>query len=454
MRIHLIAIGGAVMHNLALALQQNGHQVSGSDDEIYDPARSRLKARGLLPSSAGWFPEKITPELDLVILGMHARPGNPELEKALELGLPVMSFPEFIGRHAENKTRIVVAGSHGKTTTTSMIMHLLRKAGMDFDYLVGAQLEGFDTMVRLSDAPYMIIEGDEYLSSPIDQRPKFIHYQPQILVLTGIAWDHINVFPTFEEYLLQFQKLLDTLPEAASVFYDERDEQLRALLSDARADLNVHSYRPLPHNVEAGKTHLLTGDGNTIPLEIFGEHNLANLQAAFLVAMKLGLAEGKIHEAAASFKGAAKRLQTLAENSSFKAWLDFAHAPSKVAATVKAVGNLYPERKLTACVELHTFSSLNKAFLPQYRNTLNAADQAVVFYSPHTLEMKKMPPISPGEIKTAFDHPNLHVFTKTEDLEAFLRQNEWNGHNLLLMSSGTFGGLKAGELAEELMKKI
>lgn len=451
MRIHLIAIGGAVMHNLALALQQNGHQVSGSDDEIYDPARSRLAARGLLPLSAGWFHEKITPELDLVILGMHARPGNPELERALALNVPVLSFPEYIARHAQDKTRIVVAGSHGKTTTTSMIMHLLRHAGVEFDYLVGAQLEGFDTMVRLSEAPYMVIEGDEYLSSPIDRRPKFIHYQPHILVLTGIAWDHINVFPTFEEYLLQFENLLQTLPEGAAVFYDERDPHLKKLLTRARADLEVSPYGPLPHHIENGKTWLQAGGAAGVPLQVFGEHNLANLSAAFRVAGKLGIAEGTLYEGAQLFRGAARRLQTLAENETCKAWLDFAHAPSKVAATVQAVSRLYPQRRLTACVELHTFSSLNKAFLPQYRGALQAADQAVVFYSPHTLEMKKMPPIAPEEIQEAFGHPNLRVFTTAADLEHFLRKNNWQGRNLLLMSSGTFGGLDTNSIAEALL---
>ena len=451
MRIHLIAIGGAVMHNLALALHQNGHQVSGSDDEIYDPARSRLRARGLLPPAAGWFAEKITPELDLVIVGMHARPGNPELEKALELNIPVFSFPEYIGRHAQNKTRIVVAGSHGKTTTTAMIMHLLHGANLDFDYLVGAQLEGFDTMVRLSKAPLMVIEGDEYLSSAIDRRPKFLHYQPQVLVLTGIAWDHINVFPTFESYLAQFENLLHSLPEGASVFYDERDPHLRTLVKKARHDLKTQAYGPLPHKVENGRACLLRQGAGPVPLQIFGEHNLANLHAAFHVASQLGISESGLFQAAASFSGAAKRLQTLAETATFKAWLDFAHAPSKVAATVQAVSKLYPDRKLTACVELHTFSSLNKDFLPQYRGTLDAASQAVVFYSPHTLAMKNMPPISAEDIQIAFQHPNLQVFSKAAELAAFLRNCSWQNHNLLLMSSGTFGGLNPSELVEEIM---
>lgn len=450
MRIHLIAIGGAVMHNLALALQQNGHVVSGSDDEIYDPARTRLSKVGLLPSENGWYPEKITPELDLVILGMHARPGNPELDKALALGIPVVSFPEYIGKHAAGKTKIVVAGSHGKTTTTSMIMHCLRNSGKDFDYLVGAQLDGFDTMVRLSDSPIMVIEGDEYLSSPIDRRPKFIHYKSQVLVLTGIAWDHINVFPTFEEYVSQFENLLDSLPAGATIFYDERDPHLKNILSNNRKDLEISGYGPLPHLVTNGSTWLTHNGIAETPLAIFGEHNLANLHAARLVCEKLGISEAAFNKAAASFKGAAKRLQALGETSYFNGWLDFAHAPSKVAATVKAVKSLYPERKLTACAELHTFSSLNKNFLPQYKQSLQAADEAIVFYSPHTLEMKKMPPIAPTEIQKAFDHPNLKVFTVPGEMEAFLQQNDWHEHNLLLMSSGTFGGLNVSALVKEL----
>lgn len=450
MRIHLIAIGGAVMHNLALALHDVGHQVSGSDDEIYDPARTRLDARGLLPPTLGWHPERITPEIDLVILGMHARKDNPELRRAQELGLRVVSFPEFIGRHASNKTRIVVAGSHGKTTTTAMIMHSFKLAGLDFDYLVGAQLEGFDTMVRLSDAPLMVIEGDEYLSSALDPRPKFLHYTPQVLVLTGIAWDHINVFPTFESYQEQFRLLLDSLPRGAKVIYDERDEHLRRLMSNARADLLRLPYQPLPHRVKNGTVVLETAAGRQLPLHIFGAHNLANLNAARKVSEIIGIEEEAFFEAAATFKGAARRLQTLCDTPHFKAWLDFAHAPSKVAATVQAVKELFPSTPLTAIVELHTFSSLDKAFLPHYRHTLGHADEAAVFYSPHTLEMKKMPPISTDEIRNAFDHPQLQVFTSAQALEHYLTSQSWHGRNLLLMSSGNFGGIDVRNIVKSL----
>ncbi|TAK36464.1 MAG: peptidoglycan synthetase [Saprospiraceae bacterium] len=449
MRIHLIAIGGAVMHNLALALQKNGHSVTGSDDEIYDPAKSRLEKAGLLPAASGWYPEKIAPELDAVILGMHARPGNPELTQAHALGLPVFSFPEFIFQHAREKTRVVVAGSHGKTTTTAMIMHVLKQSGRDFDYLAGAQLEGFDAMVRLSDAPVMVIEGDEYLSSPIDRRPKFLHYRPQIAIITGIAWDHINVFPTFEEYKQQFGLFMETMSASGLLIFYEKDEHLQDLLKTARP-FRQQPYSGFPYAIEAGKTVARPAGHPSCELQIFGAHNLANLQAAWFACRELGISETDFWRAASTFKGAAKRLQLIAGKPGFNAWQDFAHAPSKVKATVDAVSQLYPERELVACVELHTFSSLNKDFLPQYKGTLAAAGLATVFYSPHTLAMKNMPPIEPEEIRQKFGHPNLLVFTERSTLEDFLSGQHWNGRNLLLMSSGTFGGMDYQKFVEKL----
>jgi len=449
MRIHLIAIGGAVMHNLALALHDNGYSVTGSDDEIYEPAKERLRKAGILPAAFGWFPEKIEPELDAVILGMHARPGNPELEQAQKLGLPVLSYPEFIFFHAKNKTRLVVAGSHGKTTTTAMIMHVLRESKLDFDYLVGAQLDGFNTMVRLSDAPVMVIEGDEYLSSPIDRRPKFLHYRPQIAIITGIAWDHINVFPTFEEYKRQFGLFMKTMDRDSLLIYYEKDEHLQDLLKDAWP-FRKQPYAGFPYAVEAGKTVARPAGLSPCELQIFGAHNLANLQAAWLACRELGISETDFWRAASTFRGAAKRLQLLVEKPGFNAWQDFAHAPSKVRATVTAVSQLYPGRELAACVELHTFSSLNKVFLPHYDGTLAAADLACVFYSPHTLAMKNMPPIEPEEIQQNFGHPNLQVFTERSELEEFLSARHWKGNNLLMMSSGNFGGMDYKKFVEKL----
>ncbi len=454
MRIHLIAMGGAVMHNLALALQKNGHFVTGSDDEIYNPAKDRLEKAGLLPPKFGWFPENITSELDFVILGMHARADNPELQKALETGIKVFSFPAFIFQHAKEKKRVVVAGSHGKTTTTSMIMHVLRHAGLSFDYLVGAQLDGFETMVQLSEAPIMVIEGDEYLSSPIDRRPKFLHYRPHVAIITGVAWDHINVFPTYEEYCQQFALLLENMEPAAKLFYFEQDRDLVNIIKHSQSAINTKPYKAFDARVQDGKTLVQTPQNQEITLPIFGNHNLANLSAARHACLELGVTEEQFWEAAQSFTGAAKRLQNLFSSKEFSAWLDFAHAPSKAKATVQAVQQLNPERKLLACLELHTFSSLNKDFLPLYAGTLDPADVACVYFSPHTLEMKKMPAIDPEEIKAAFQLPRLQVFTQRTELEDFLKSQKLAGTNLLLMSSGNFGGMDIKAFVEVLVQNI
>lgn len=438
------------MHNLALALQKIGHNVSGSDDEIYNPAKDRLEKAGLLPEKFGWFPEKITPELDLAILGMHARADNPELLRAQEIGVQVMSFPEFIYKQSKDKKRIVVAGSHGKTTTTSMIMHVLRNVGVDFDYLVGAQLEGFDTMVRLSDAPIMVIEGDEYLSSPIDRRPKFLHYRPHVAVITGVAWDHINVFPTYEAYCRQFELLIQNMEAEGNLFFYGPDKDLADIISRSKSEIYATPYSTLPHRIVDGETIVRTTDRDVFKLKIFGDHNLANLAAAKLVCSTIGIRERAFWKAIQTFTGAAKRLQNLVSGESFSAWLDFAHAPSKAKATVEAVRKLHPERRLIACLELHTFSSLNKDFLPLYKGSLEPANVAAVFYSPHTLEMKKMPPVAPAEIQAAFGKTGLQVFTERADLEAFIKQQDLENANLLLMSSGNFGGMEIPAFVESL----
>lgn len=449
MKYHLIAVGGAVMHNLALALKQNGHVVTGSDDEIYEPARTRLANFGLLPDTEGWHTERISSDLDAVILGMHARKDNPELLKAQELGLPIYSFPEFIYKHSAAKTRIVVAGSHGKTTTTSMIMHVLRHSGRDFDYLVGALLEGFDTMVRLSDAPVMVIEGDEYLASPIDLRPKIMHYKPHVAIITGVAWDHANVFPTFENYVLQFDNFIKTLDTEGSLFWYKHDAELQKIASSTLC--KSMPYDAFESDISEGKTVLKTADNRRVALEIFGDHNLANLKAAYLACREIGVSDDEFFTAIPSFKGAAKRLQILAKTETSVAFLDFAHAPSKVKATIDAMKAQYPERQLVACLELHTFSSLSKTFLPQYARTMQAADEAVVFFNEHTLAMKKMPPLSIDEVKAFFQHQNLTVFTDNQQLINYLKERPFKKQNLLLMTSGTFVGLNLKELATELL---
>ncbi len=453
MRIHLIAIGGAAMHNLAIALHINHHTVSGSDDEVYNPARDRLSAHGLLPQQMGWHPDKITPELDLVILGMHARKDNPELLKAQELGLPIFSYPEYLFHHAKDKQRICVAGSHGKTSTTAMILHVLNLLGLENDFMVGAQLEGFDTMVKLSDAPLFVVEGDEYLSSPIDRVPKFWHYRPHLAIITGVAWDHINVFPTFEEYVALFGMLIERMEPGGKLFAYQNDPHLDALLKNSdRKDIEVHRYAAFASRIKDGQTFLIDSKGKEHAISIFGQHNLENLQAAWLVCQSLGISEAEFISSIQSFAGAAKRLQLLKETPTQLAYLDFAHAPSKARATINALQAQFPDRQLIACFELHTFSSLNKNFLQEYRHTMAAADRAFVYFSEHTLKMKKLEPISKVEVAAAFDHPNLSVFTDIKALEHAIQQEDFTNTNLLMMSSGRFDGLDLKNLVEALFK--
>ena len=437
MRIHLIAVGGAIMHNLALALQQNGHFVTGSDDEIYDPARSRLLAKGLLPDEMGWDEERITKDLDLVIVGMHARKGNPEIEKANELGLKVTSFPAFIYEHSRNKQRIVVAGSHGKTTTTSMVMHALKYWDLDFDYLVGAQLEGFENMVRLSDAPIMVIEGDEYLSAAFDRRPKFLHYKPNLAIITGIAWDHINVFPEFEGYVEQFRMFLSSVEEEGKVFYAETDKLLTEI---CRSGPNTFPYQAFDFSYKNDKT-VISWEGKSYEFPFFGLHNMENLSGACRLCNELGMTTEAFLEALQDFKGASKRMQLLVNKDGKLVYKDFAHAPSKVKASVRAVRNRFPHKHLVACVELHTFSSLNPAFHSEYNGAFEGVDDAIIFYNDHTLKMKKMPPIDPEELREKVGYPGLHVINQRSQLENLLLSRPKNNVVYLMMSSGTFQGL-------------
>ncbi|MFD1816085.1 UDP-N-acetylmuramate: L-alanyl-gamma-D-glutamyl-meso-diaminopimelate ligase [Pseudarcicella hirudinis] len=449
--IHFIAIGGAAMHNLAIVLHNQGHNVTGSDDEIYEPSRTLLAEKGLLPAEIGWFPEKITSKLDYVVLGMHARIDNPELIKAQEAGIKIYSYPEFIYSQSEHKHRVVIAGSHGKTTITSMILHVLKYHKRKFDYMVGARIEGFDTMASLSNAPLIVIEGDEYLSSPIDRRPKFIHYHPHVALISGIAWDHINVYPEFDQYVHQFELLADLLPKAGSLVYDSTDKLVSKIGKNLSTEIQGYDYQAHPNKIRDGKTYLITAAKKEVEVSVFGEHNMKNINGAKLVLSQIGIEEEEFYEAIPSFKGAAKRLEFLGGNEETVIYKDFAHAPSKVEATTKAVKEQFPKRKLIACLELHTFSSLNKSFLPEYANKLNAADLPVVFYSPHTLEHKKLPAISAEDIQQNFNNKNLQVFTNSEELQSFLLRQNWKDTNLLMMTSGTFDGLDFKALASKIL---
>ncbi|WP_375434027.1 UDP-N-acetylmuramate--L-alanine ligase [uncultured Hymenobacter sp.] len=451
-RLHLTAVGGSIMHNLALALHQRGAHVTGSDDEIFEPAKSRLQAAGLLPTAEGWFPEKITADLDAVIIGMHARADNPELLRAQELGLRVYSFPEFIYEASKDKQRVVIGGSHGKTSITSLILHVLRYHGRKFDYAVGAQLEGFDLMVQLTeDAPIIIIEGDEYLSSPIDRRPKFHLYQHHIGVISGISWDHINVFATEEIYREQFKIFAEMTPKAGTLIYDQDDEQVQLVTVPSSPDVEYIGYGPHEHVIKDGKTFLLNKKDEKVPVQVFGEHNLRNISAAKEVCKQLGIKGKPFYEALATFKGAARRLELVAEGDDSVVYKDFAHAPSKLKATATAFKKQFPKRRLVACLELHTFSSLNPAFLPQYAHTFDAPDVAVVYFNPHVLEHKRLPPLAPEQVAQAFNRPDLQVFTDSKQLAHYLHTQNWQDANLLMMSSGTFDGLDLKQLAAEVV---
>jgi len=441
MNVHFIAIGGAAMHNLALALHHKGMQVTGSDDTIFEPSKSRLNAAGLLPTSFGWFSEKITKNLDAVVLGMHAKQDNPELLKAQELGLKIYSYPEFLYEQSKHKTRVVIGGSHGKTTITAMILHVLNYHDIEVDYMVGAQLEGFDVMVKLTDdADFMVLEGDEYLSSPIDRRPKFHLYQPNIALLSGIAWDHINVFPTFENYLDQFKVFVDSITVGGSISYNTEDPHVKSIVEDSENQIRKFPYQTPEHTIEEGVTYLDTEEG-PLPLEVFGAHNLNNLAGSKWICQQMGVDQDDFYEAISSFSGASKRLEKVAENTSCVVYKDFAHSPSKVKATTEAVKSQYPNRLLVACLELHTYSSLNTTFLEQYKGTLDAADTAVVFYSPQAVEIKKLDSVSETQIETAFKREDLIVFTDPTRFKNYITSLEFAQKTVLLMSSGSYGNL-------------
>ena len=438
------------MHNLAIALHKKGFKVTGSDDLIFEPSASRLSRYGILPEKLGWDPASITPDLDAVILGMHALIDNPELLRAQELGLKVYSYPEYIYEQTKDKLRVVIGGSHGKTTITSMILHVLNYYQKDFDYLVGAQLEGFDTMVKITDsAPLIIIEGDEYLASPIDRRPKFHLYKANIAVISGVAWDHVNVFPTFENYLHQFELFIDTIEPGGKLIYCKSDEELHKLVENTSKEIIKTEYEIPPHRVSNGITYLLP---ENLPLKVFGDHNLMNLSAAKLVCKEIGVSEDKFNQAITSFKGAAKRLELLNMEKTTNVYKDFAHSPSKLKATIEAVKSQFEERKLVACIELHTFSSLNKDFLAEYAGTMDEADNAIVFIDKKTFVQKQMEPYSADIVKQAFAKDDLLFFDDPKLLLTFLEDLRITDSNLLMMSSGNFGGINLPDLTNKLIK--
>lgn len=450
MKVHFISIGGSAMHNLAIALSRKGYQVTGSDDGIFDPSKSRLKKEGILPEEIGWFPEKITDDIDAIILGMHARIDNPELAKAKELGLSIFSYPEYIYEQSKNKKRIVIGGSHGKTTITSMILHVINELQIEADYMVGAQLEGYDCMVKLSDAPIIVLEGDEYLSSPIDLRPKFHLYKPDIALLSGVAWDHINVFPTFENYVAQFQIFADSISENGALIYFDGDKELREIALKTQKNKNILPYNKFHTTIENGVS-IIEFEDKEYRLNVFGDHNIQNMYGAMLVLQEIGVSNHDFLNAIQSFTGASKRLELVKKTDDAVMYKDFAHSPSKLKATLKAVRNQFKDRELVACMELHTFSSLRKDFLQQYAGSMDDAHDAVVYFNPEVVAKKKLDALSIEDVKNAFNNPNILVYNKTSDVLKFLRSKEYHNRNLLMMSSGNFDGIDFAELGEELL---
>lgn len=453
-RIHFIAIGGNIMHNLAIDSHLKGYLVTGSDDEIYDPSKSRLQSYGLLPETFGWYPEKITADLQAVIVGMHAREDNPELLKAQELGLKIYSFPEYIYEQCQHKQRVVVAGSHGKTTITSIVMHVLENNHRKFDYLVGAKVAGFEQLIRISqDAPTIILEGDEYPSAPFDATPKFMHYRHHIGLISGVSWDHLNAYPSFDSYMLAFEQFADASPKAGNLIYCKDDSLADVIGNKERADVKQIPYQMHPHKIINGKTYLIHKQ-KEIPVQIFGEHNMKNISAAKEICLRIGIREDNFYRVISSFKGASKRLEKVCEYNDFVFFRDFAHAPSKLAATTLAVKKQLISHKLVGCFELHTFSSLNKDFLPQYRYCFDAADRAFVYYNPDTIKAKKLPELDPQEVKAAFGHENLSVIQDVEELKAELLKINWHNKTLLMMSSGTFDHLNFKSFGDQLISQL
>lgn len=448
-KIHFIAIGGSVMHNLAIALKQAGYEISGSDDEIFDPSRATLVKHGLLPEKEGWHPEKLDKSFDAVILGMHAKRDNPELLKAQQLGLPIFSFPEFIYEHSKNKQRIVIAGSHGKTTITAIVIHVLNYLKHKFDYVIGARVNGIENTVKLSDAPIIVIEGDEYLSSALDPTPKFVRYQHHVGLISGIAWDHANVFPTEEEYVKQFDVFADQTPKGGILIYCEQDSMALIIAKKERTDVLAIPYRAHATSLD-NKKFALTEGKEKYPVKIFGSHNFQNISGAKEILKKVGVTDEQFFEAISSFEGASGRLQKITEREDFTLYKDFAHAPSKVKATVKAVKEIYPSRELVACLELHTLSSLSKNFIPQYKDSMKSAQVQIVYVNAEKMKSKKMEPLIADDIKKAFASPSLLFFEEITKLEEFLLQQSWKNKNLLMMSSGNFGGLNINALAQKI----
>jgi len=449
--VHFIAIGGSVMHNLALALKKMGMRISGSDDEIYEPAAGKLKSGGI-EANIGWQPEKMDASIDLVVLGMHAKADNPELAKAKSLKLPIVSFPDFIRRWSANQQRIVIGGSHGKSSITALAMHVLNQLNKKFDYLIGAEVEGFSLTVSLSDAPIIIIEGDEYLASKLDPVAKFLKYDHHIGLISGIAWDHKNVFPSFEDYTQQFEQFADKTPKAGSIIYNEKDLLAKKIGEKEREDVRKVPYGVHDAVIKNGVTYLKTKDYGEVKISVFGDHNLENIGAVLALVKLLGIEEKAFYQAVQTFTGAKKRLEIVKQQGNDKLFKDYAHSPSKLEATTTALKKQFADSKVVVAYELHTFSSLNKEFIKEYKNTLSKADEAFIFINPHNIKNSHTDDLTTTEIQEAFNNTELTLFTDKHKLVEAMKKAKTTEKNIFaLLSSGNFDGLDIEEVSHKLI---
>lgn len=453
MKIHFIAIGGSIMHDLAICLKNIGHQVSGSDDIIYEPSKSKLEKVDILPKEWGWFPDKISPDLDMVILGMHAHKDNPELLKAQKLGLKIHSFPEFLYEYGKNKTRVVIAGSHGKSTVTAMILHVMNKVGKEVDYIVGAKFKGTKGNVHLTEEnDIMILEGDEYLSSRLDPRPKFIHYKANMMLINGIAWDHINVFETEEKYFESFEQLLESATEGSALIYPQYDKNLANLVENNTKYFKKITFDILPYSIDSNGDTSIDSSIGKVPIKVFGKHNISNMSGARWICNQLGVMDEEFFESIADFEGADKRMEIVLDTQDIKCFIDFAHAPSKVKATTDAIRERFPNHTIIGCLEIHTYSSLSKEFLPNYRDSLAPLDKSLIYFDPKNIEIKRLKSIDNDEIIKAFGKGDIQIANNREQVETFITENTKKPCILLLMSSGSFAQLDMEKLKSQLSK--
>lgn len=444
MRIHCISHWWRVTSSLAIQLKLLGHNVTGHDDEIYEPSKSALAQHGLLPQHEWWDADSVTSDIDMIVLGMHASADNPELLRAKELGLMIKSYPEVIYEFSKNKMRVVIAGSHGKTTTTSMVMHVLKHNGISFDWVVGGIVPGFDTMVSLDDNhKIIIIEWDEYPDGKINMTAKMLLYKHNIGILNGIAWDHITTYPTFDSYLLPFQTFVDQTPTDGFLGYYQDDQEVTNIMEHTDTQAQTVWYTVHPHIIRDGITYLQTPQWE-VKLSIFWAHNCINISAAKLVCNQLDLSDEQFYAAIWSFTGAGNRLQLIHQDDAKHLTIlrDFAHSPSKLTATINAVKTQYPDRTIIGLFELHTFASLSASFLPEYKWSFDAADIACVYYDDHTFQIKRMTPLTKEVVINGFGRSDLVVQDSANDLQAWYDNLDLTNSVVVLMSSGNFGGVE------------